>query len=102
MKKAILFRIKEGKRDGWYTWCRELSSNLREEAILTLKEEQVLQELTLAFSIEDSDYVIGYMDGDCLPANMERDINQRHKEMRAECLEYMGDVEVLYDLQVRN
>ncbi len=45
MKKAILFRIKEGKKEQWYAWCAELADVLREEAIRTLKEEEVSHEL---------------------------------------------------------
>ncbi len=99
MKKAILFRIKEGKKEQWYAWCAELADVLREEAIRTLKEEKVSHELALGFSLENTDYVVGYMEGECLPANMDREINQRHKEMREECLERVRDATVLYDLK---
>jgi len=100
MKKAILFRIKEGKKEQWYASCAELAGVLREEAIRTLEEEKVLHELTLGFSLENTDYIVGYMEGECLPANMDREINQRHKEMREECLEYVGLVETLYNLKL--
>lgn len=99
MKKAVLLKIKNGKKAIWENWCTELSTKLRSEAELTLAEEKVIQELTLSFSLHDEDYVIGYMDGECLPANMDRKINQKHQEIKSECLTRVGDVTVLLDLK---
>jgi hypothetical protein len=99
MEKAVLLRVKDGQWETWTQWCTELNTTLRKEAILTLHEEQVLQELTLGFSLNNEHYIIGFMDGDCLPANMKRDINQRHQEMKRQCLERVDDVAVLYNIK---
>jgi hypothetical protein len=99
MNKAYLFKIKEGKKDLWYNWCQEISTSLRAEALSTLEEEQVLHELTLGISLPEGDYVVGYMDGECLPANQDREINKRHNIMKEECLERIGPVDILYDLK---
>lgn len=61
MEKAILLKVKDDQYDAWKEWYNELSTTLRSEAILTLEEEQVVQELTLSFVLNDSYYVIGFM-----------------------------------------
>lgn len=99
MSKATLFRIKEGKKDVWYAWCNELATTLRSEAEETLEEEKVTHELFVGLSLDGSDYVLGYMDGECLPANMDREINQKHKHMREACLERVSEADVLYDIR---
>lgn len=99
MNKAYLFKIKEGKKHVWYKWCQEISTSLRVEALSTLEEEQVTHELTLGISLPEGNYVVGYMDGECLPANQDREINQRHSIMKEECLERIGPVDILYDLK---
>jgi hypothetical protein len=99
MEKAVLLKVKSGQWEVWKKWCAELNTTLRSEAILTLEEEQVLQELTLAVVLNGEHYVIGFMDGDCLPANTKRSVNQRHNEMKQNCLEYVDDVEVLYNIK---
>lgn len=98
MQRAVLLKVKEGQYTTWKNWCAELSTSLLREAELTLQEEQVLQELTLGFEIDDTQYIIGFMDGDCLPANMDREVNKRHKEMKQQCLEYIGETDVLYNI----
>lgn len=99
MGKAVLLKVKKGQWENWKTWCTELNTNLRAEAMLTLEEERVFQELTLGFSMGDEHYIIGFMDGECLPANMDREINQKHKEMKRQCLDYMNEVEILYNIK---
>lgn len=99
MEKTVLFLVKEGKWDKWKDWCHELATTLQSEALLTLEEEKVLQELAVGFMVDDKHYVLGFMEGDCLPANLERELNQRHQAMRAECLEKVSDGELLYNLK---
>lgn len=99
MQKAVLLKVKAGEWENWQNWCEELSTNLLTEAITTLEEEKVVQELTLGFEIENQHYIIGFMDGDCLPANMDREINQKHKAMKTQCLEYVGEVEILSNIK---
>lgn len=99
MQKAVIFRVKEGYYETWKNWCIELNTTLSEEAHLSLEEEEVFQELTLGFIIDDVHYILGFMDGECLPANMDRDINRRHKEMKKQCFERVSEAEVLYNLR---
>ncbi len=99
MEKAVSFRVKEGQSEPWRQWCEELSTSLRAAAVETLVEEKVRQELTLRFEIAGQAYVIGFMEGECLPANLERAINRRHLAMREQCLERMGEVTVLANIR---
>lgn len=99
MEKAVLLKVKDGQWENWKAWCAELGTSLRAEAVLTLEEERVIQELTLGFNVDDKHYIVGFMDGECLPANMNREINKRHKEMKHQCLEYQSDVEILYNIK---
>ncbi len=94
--KAVLLKIKEGQWEVWRDWCRELSGALRFEAVLTLQEEKVLQEMALGFQINGERYVIGFVEGEALPAKMDREINQRHQAMKLQCLEHVEKVEILY------
>jgi hypothetical protein len=102
MEKAALFRVKTGQWSIWKQWCAELATTLRKEVTLTLQEEQVLQELVIGFDIDGTHYIIGFMEGDCLPANMNREVNLRHKEMKEQCLEYAGVANILYNIAQRN
>lgn len=102
MNKAYLFKIKENKKSLWYSWCQELDTILREDAIETLVEEKVSHELVLGFTIANQDYSVGYMNGECLPANMSKEINIKHKKMKEECLERVSEVEILYDIKATN
>lgn len=99
MKKAVLLKINQGKKELWENWCKELATELLIDAKHTLAEEGILQELTLSFPLNGAHYIIGYMDGACLPANMSLEINQRHAKMKLECLTPISAVEVLYDIK---
>jgi hypothetical protein len=100
MKKAILFRIKEGKMGTWKAWCSELSTIHRDEAQLTLVDEKVTHEMVLCFNLRDEDYVIGYVDGEFLPADMSKGINIKHKRMKDECLVRINEAEILYNFRL--
>ena len=63
---------------------------------MTLAKEKVLEEMCLLFTLNGESYVVGFAEGEMLPANMERGINQKHKAMKQECLEYVSDGETLY------
>lgn len=101
MKKAVLFKIKEGKKDVWMSWTNRLQTEFREDAIDTLKEEHLLQETFVAFSLNGEDYTLGFVessDDEVTNSNKEKEINQLHTKFKKECLEPMREVpvEVLY------
>lgn len=102
MRKAVLFKVKD--KDTWVKWCEELATTLHEESLETLNEEKVRQEMTMIFTVNKVDYVLGYVDGEMLPANMNREINQKHKAMKEQCLELIvdADVNILYNLKTKD
>jgi hypothetical protein len=102
MIKTVLLKIKKGKEDIWKEWCKKIQNQLYDEAVESLKEEKVKQEIVIKFELQNSTYSIAFMDGDCLPANPNREINKMHKQMKAECIESVSDAELLYNVKADN
>ena len=96
--KIFLFKIKEGKVEHWRQWCNLLATEYKKEAIETLQEENLTYESFSIFSINGQHYTIGMTEGDAKPANMERELNQKHKTIKQECLERMSPVEMGYEI----
>jgi len=99
MRKIVLFKVKEGCVDKLKAWGKEISGPLREEAQITLREEKVTQEGLSIFQIGMEWYAIGFMEGEGLPSNKDREINKRHEAIKNECLEYVGPIEELYHIR---
>lgn len=97
--QAFLCKIKPGKKETWINWCHLLDTDYRAEALETLKEEHLSYEACAIFSIEGEDYIIGFDQGEVTPANMDRPLNKKHREMRKECLEKIGPAQFLYELR---
>ena len=55
--KGNLFKIKEGKKDLWISWCQKLETIYKEEAILTLTEEKIKREIFFIFQINQEYYL---------------------------------------------
>jgi hypothetical protein len=99
-RRAILFRLKEGKAKQWMQWCSQLEHDLKVEAIETLREESISEELCMLVRVDGAPYVLGFVAGDSLPANLSRELNTKHQQMKEECLEYENTPDVLYHLEV--
>ena len=97
-KKVIVLKIKSGKLAKWKQWCSELDEARRTEALETLREEGVNEELCVLIDIGGIPYVVAFSDGEMLSADMTRDINQKHNALKNECLQYIGEGESLYHL----
>jgi len=97
-KKTVLLKVKEGKIDTWKNWCAEIEGVRRAEACETLRKEGVTEEMCTLFFIDQQAYVLAFAEGEMSPANMSREINQKHQEFKKECLEYLSDGETLYHL----
>lgn len=95
---ATVFRVKDGKLGQWVDWCLQLRQERRDEALLTLEEEETTDELCAVAWIEGKAYVFGFACGRLLPANMSRAINREHQRNKQECLELVGNADVLYHL----
>ena len=96
--KTYLFKIKEGKLEVWKAWCNLLMTTHKEEAIETLKEEGLTYESSLIFSIDGKYYTLAMIEGEEKPTNMERELNQKHRAMKKECLEGIETLEIGYEL----
>ena len=99
--KINLFKIKEGKLGTWKSWCNMLATTRKNEALETLKEESLAYEGFFIFSINQEFYTLGITEGEGLPANMDKEINQKHKAIKKECLERMGSIENGYELTTK-
>jgi len=95
--KVYLFKIKEGKLKKWREWCRLLMTKYKNEAIETLKEEGITHEAFLIFPINGHYYTVAMIEGETRPTNMERELNQKHKAVKKECLERIEAVEIGYE-----
>ena len=102
MIKGAIFRVKQGRFDQWRAWCNELQTSLREDALDSLRQEQVYQEAAFLFEIKGEHYVLGFMDGESLPGDMTKEVNIKHKQMKEECLEYISNIEVLYNIKTES
>ena len=96
--KMYLFKIKEGKLEKWREWCHLLMTQYKDEAIETLKEEDVTYEAFSIFPIQGQYYAVAMVEGEMKPTNMERELNQRHKAIKKECLERIDLIEGGYEL----
>lgn len=76
-----LIEIREEFVDKWRQWGIQLSSKLRTEAEETLREEGLLQEHMFLVEL-DGKYYLGYFtEGEKGETNMEREINQKHRNL---------------------
>lgn len=97
----MLCKIKEGKRQVWLDWSKRLHEH-KEEALVTLQEEDLIRESCLVFN---DDYVvyIHETEGDKVkkPFNPDRGLNRLHDAKFKECLEIVARVkDEGYDFRV--
>lgn len=102
MIKTSLYKVKDSKLCVWSDWCDQLSSNLKSEALDTLKEENSFREIFLSFNAGEVDYVLGLSEfnGESLKPNQIKDINKTHQQKKEECLTYVGTTSLLLDLKI--
>lgn len=98
--RASLFRVKPGKLDQWKAWCEKLQTTLYSQAIETLTEEKLRQEVAILLTIDDEYYVVGCMEGkNYVAPNAARDINREHQRHKSECLDKVSQADILYNLE---
>ena len=95
-----VFKVKEGKLEQWKAWCEELNTTRKAEALETLKEEGLIYASFVLFSLNGDHYAIGMGIGEGKESNKNREINQRHMEMKRECLEKVDSFNVLYEIKI--
>jgi hypothetical protein len=94
-----LIKIREGKETVWIDWCNKVQNEFYNEALESIKEENVVQETIVKVEINNRLYCLAYMEGECLPANMNREINRIHAEKKKECIESVDTPEILYNIK---
>lgn len=97
--KINLYKIKDGKLETWLEWGNLLETTYKEEAVETLKEEGVTTEAFGLFELNGENYTLGISMGENLPANLKKEINIKHKEVKKECLIFIKKVDLVYFLQ---
>ncbi len=100
-KRFALFKVKKGKLNQWKQWCNLLMAERKQEALESFKYENVESELCYTFRVGNTDYVLGEIsfNGEYKKSNMDLKINQDHHKNKKECLEYISELESLFDLK---
>jgi len=98
-----LFKVKDGKLPQWLAWCEQLRTTLCDEARATIRDEGASHEFCIIFEVAGMHYLIGCMltnaEHEPSPSDSSQVINQEHKRMRQECLEYIGKFDYGYFLK---
>ncbi len=94
-----LFKLKKGKEQLLLEWGARLMGEFRTEALISLSEENVTREIVYMFHIGDDCYAIGHMEGENMrPANTDRSLNIRHKEVLRECIDSKIELNRVYEI----
>jgi len=99
MIKINVFKIKKGKVKTWQNWCKLLNSKYKKEAVTTLKQEGLTNESFSSFKVNNITYVIAMSIGQHLPVDSENSLNQKHRKVKKECLEYLKTADISYYLE---
>lgn len=104
--QLIRYRLEPGKKDRLYEWTKEVESR-RDEAVETLRDENVFSEAAFFESREDGDYVSFYVEAEDIETatrafeNSSHDIDREFKNLLREVVaEDQPDerIELLYHL----
>lgn len=98
-----IYKIKPDKLGVWRNWCQRLQSDLRLEALETLKVENAELELFINLKLQNNWYALGLMSSKNNLETRQPDnskINQEHKLIKSECLEPAGESEIGYLLKI--
>ena len=93
--KKLLFKVKEGRLNTLFNWCHELKTKYAEEVLETLKEEKVTYESLSVFEINGVWFALVLSEGEGLPMNFKREVNMKHKQIKADCLEFYTELGTL-------
>ena len=101
MHKIFVRKIKKGGKEKLEAWGKELMGERKEEALESLRQENVQQERTWIVEIQGEKYFIAYMesqDKNILEMNKDMQINKDHVNVLKECLEWPLPISDLYDI----
>lgn len=98
-----LFKLKNKKVATWRAWCESLMTAHKEDALASLVEEHVTQEMWVTFQLNGNWYTLGcgHELDKAGAVNPNRAVNKIHKAMKEECFEGpAADIEVDTALRV--
>ncbi len=99
MKRLFCLKVKEGKEERVLAWFNYLQT--QQVALLeTLKEERLLREEWWKEERDGRLYLYATLDGEALPSNQNKEINQQHQEVLKECIEEKIRIEIILNLDV--
>ena len=101
----MLCKLKPGKRQVWLDWCNEIMTRYKDEAALSLVEEDLLREMCVVFGEGDNSFVVyrhQTLPGKVKkPFNPKRELNQEHFKKFHECLEKVDPQVLGYDIEAK-
>jgi Family of unknown function (DUF6176) len=100
-----VYKVKKGKEKVLLEWG-EIIRKEKNEALVSLREENCLEESLRLYKIDGYWYAIGVMcaakGGKLLPHNQNRKINQEHFRVLEECLEEEMSFQSIYNVRVED
>lgn len=76
-----------------------MSSRYKKQALATLKQEGLTHDGFSSFNLKGETYIIAISIGQHLPVDMKNKLNQKHGEVKKECLEYIETADIGYYLK---
>jgi len=97
MKQLAIFKIKEGKRDTWLSWCHELEAR-KDEVLLSLATENCTEEIWWMAG----DFVVCTTEHTAEHVRDNTEISDQHRTKARECLELVAKSDMLFDFHLPN
>lgn len=95
-----VFKLHNDKVETLLAWGAEVQLKHKPEALDSLREENCTREIFQVFEGNGQWFLICHMEGEnLLPANMEKELNQKHREVIMSCIDRPVESEVVYDLK---
>ena len=96
-----IFKLHNEKIDKLLSWGKEVQLKHLDEALESLKEENCSREIFEVFEAEGQWYLAAHMEGENIsPANLDRELNQRHRAIIMDCIQERLETTQVYDLKV--
>ena len=100
MSRLRVHKLKKDKVKTFLDWAKRLSTDLAEEARLSIIEEQVIHEHFGMVEIAGEFYLVSNMEGEnILPPNLDRPINVEHRKILKDCTDVIIPVDVIIDIK---
>ncbi|MCH8888817.1 hypothetical protein IID26_00095 [Patescibacteria group bacterium] len=95
----IIEKIKKEKVEELKAWGKRLMGDLHEEAIASMREENITHEYMGIFEIDGEWYGVGFMQGENIQPATDKEINNAHKKIMKEACGKRISIETIYRLK---